>query len=147
MIIRCTEEVELSYVDLQKGVQKYLDVYCGDQFKACNAMCFDAFRLYRESGSCLSNNEALSWALTGKAPDIKERAKQHMNLTVQRTKYMKNLLSYVDDDDVVTCVEESFSQSVRLGNLTFFYPVKIESSKKARVRVLTRMCWFNRYEG
>ena len=67
-----------------------------------------------------------------------------MLLSVPRTKYMTNLLSYVDDDSVREAVEESFSQSVRLGSLTYYYPTKLSHGQKQRVRVLTRMCWHNR---
>ena len=66
-----------------------------------------------------------------------------MLLSAPKTKYMTNLLSYVDDTNVRQAVEESFSQSVRLGSLTFYYPTKLSNGQKQRVRVLTRMCWHN----
>lgn len=66
-----------------------------------------------------------------------------MLLSAPKTKYMTDLLSYVDDMNIKDAVEESFSQSVRLGSLTFYYPTKLSPSQKQRVRVLTRMCWHN----
>lgn len=134
----------MPYKDLQKGVSKYLNACGGDQFKACNAISkvskylLNKFDMY---DGC----EALLWAITGHpSVSVYERAKQKMNVTVPKTPYMKNLLGYVSDYDIVRCVEESFLQSVRIGSLTFYYPVHISRESKSRVRVLTRMCWFNK---
>lgn len=134
----------MSFYDLQRGVRYYLHLNNGDQFKACNAMCNEAEKLHKKY-PVFDGKECLVYALTGKLPvSLHDKERQYMNLTVPKTSYMKNLLEYIDNDDIVTCVEESFAQSVRLGSLTFYYPVSISSEDKTRVRVLTRMCWFNR---
>ena len=131
--------------DLQKGVRRYVDSCNGNQFEACIQISEDTRKLLNNLENCISEKEALSCVLNDKLPDnISERKNQHMNLSVRKTQYMKNLLSYVENDDIVKCVEESFAQSTRLGHLTFYYPVKLQKEQKTRVRVLTRMCWFNR---
>lgn len=134
----------MSFYDLQRGVRYYLHSNDGDQFKACNAMCNEAEKIHKKY-PVFDGKECLVYALTGKLPvSLHDKERQYMNLTVPKTSYMKNLLEYIDNGDIVTCVEESFAQSVRLGSLTFYYPVSISSEDKTRVRVLTRMCWFNR---
>lgn len=134
----------MSFYDLQEGVRYYLHSNNGDQFKACNAMCNEAEKLHKKY-PVFDGKECLVYALTGKLPvSLHDKERQYMNLTVPKTSYMKNLLEYIDNENIVTCVEESFAQSVRLGSLTFYYPVLIPSEDKTRVRVLTRMCWFNR---
>lgn len=134
----------MSYNDLQKGVSRYLYACNGDQFKACNAISKVSEHLLNKF-DMYDGCEALLWAITGHpSVSVYERTKQKMNATVPKTQYMKNLLGYVSDDNVTRCVEESFSQSVRIGSLTFYYPVHISKENKSRVRVLTRMCWFNK---
>lgn len=129
---------------LQQGVEVFVDVCKGDRFKACNLIAHTADKLLKLTQNSVSESEAVSWATTGVAPDnLQDRRRQHMLLSAPKTKYMTNLLSYVDDTNVRQAVEESFSQSVRLGSLTFYYPTKLSPSQKQRVRVLTRMCWHN----
>ena len=116
----------------------------GNKFQACNLIACTADKLLKLTQNSVSESEAVSWATTGVAPNnLRERRRQHMLLSAPKTKYMTNLLSYVDDDKVRESVQESFSQSVRLGRLTFYYPFKLSSGQKQRVRVLTRMCWHN----
>lgn len=127
--------------------RRYLAKFDGDQFAACRAACSDAENVLKSCKGALDEWEALNFAFSGTKPSllhVRKRAKQKMNLQAPKTEYMKNLLSYVDDDSVVECVEQSFSQSVRLGSLTFYYPIKVNPGQKARARVLTRMCWHNR---
>lgn len=129
---------------LQQGVETFVDRCKGDRFKACNVIANTADKLLRVVNNSISESEAVSWAITSVAPDnLQDRRRQHMLLSVPKTKYMNNLLSYVDDDGIREAVQESFSQSVRLGSLTFYYPSKLSQGQKQRVRVLTRMCWHN----
>ena len=134
-----------TYEQLQQGVETTVNVCKGNRFKACNLIASAADKLLKLTKNSVSESEAVSWVTTGVAPDnLQDRRRQHMLLSVPRTKYMTNLLSYVDDSNVKEAVEQSFSQSVRLGSLTFYYPSKLSQSQKQRVRVLTRMCWHNR---
>lgn len=133
-----------TYEQLQQGVETTVNVCKGNRFKACNLIASAADKLLVLTNNSVSESEAVSWATTGVAPDnLQERRRQHMLLSAPKTKYMTNLLSYVDDCDVKEAVEQSFSQSVRLGSLTFYYPSKLSQGQKQRVRVLTRMCWHN----
>lgn len=133
-----------TYEQLQQGVETAVSVCNGNRFRACNLIACTADKLLNLTQNSISESEAVSWATTGVAPDnLQDRRRQHMLLSAPRTKYMTNLLSYVDDNNVKEAVEQSFSQSVRLGSLTFYYPSKLSHGQKQRVRVLTRMCWHN----
>ena len=133
-----------THEQLQQGVEKFVSVCKGNAFEACNLIAYNADKLLKLTQNSVSESEAVSWATTGVAPDnLHERRRQHMLLSVPKTKYMTNLLSYVDDDKISEAVQESFSQSVRLGSLTFYYPSKLSFEQKQRVRILTRMCWHN----
>lgn len=133
-----------THEQLQQGVEKFVSVCRGNVFEACNLIAYNADKLLKLTQNSVSESEAVSWATTGVAPNnLCDRRRQHMLLSAPKTKYMTNLLSYVDDMNIKNAVEESFSQSVRLGSLTFYYPTKLSPGQKQRVRVLTRMCWHN----
>lgn len=117
----------------------------GNPFEACRVISEKASWLVKVTRGTADASEGVTWALTGKLPNnLKKRMENHMKLESPRTSYMVNLLSYVDDDDVVESVKQSYDQSVAIDSLTFYYPVKLTTGQKARVRVLTRMCWENR---
>lgn len=133
-----------THEQLHRGVETFVNVCNGNRFQACNLIAYTADKLLKLTQNSVSESEAVSWATTGVAPNnLRDRRRQHMLLSAPKTKYMTNLLSYVDDTNVRQAVEESFSQSVRLGSLTFYYPTKLSNGQKQRVRVLTRMCWHN----
>ena len=133
-----------THEQLQQGVEKFVVLCKGNRFEACNLISLAADKLLVLTQNSVSESEAVSWATTGVAPkNLRERRKQHMLLSVPKTKYLTNLLSYVDDGSIREAVEESFSQSVRLGSLMYYYPTKLSHGQKQRVRVLTRMCWYN----
>ena len=126
-------------------LDKYIKEHGGNEFFACVCMANEASRLVDKCDQSVSGSEALTCVIEGRKPkDLRKRMEQHMNVSVPSSEYAKSLLAYVDSSDVVKCVKESFSQSVRIGSLTFYYPVKVSQADKARVRVLTRMCWHNR---
>lgn len=131
-----------TYSQLQKGVERYVSKYNGDRFQACNDISSRADAIVKETHHTVSEGEAVSWAITGVSPSRNWR--KALAFSAPKTKYLVDLLSYVDDSDVRQAVEESFSQSVRLGSLTYYYPTRLNQYQKSRVRVMTRMCWYNR---
>lgn len=133
------------YKDLEAGISKHVKACHGNKYEACVTISKQANHLVDKSNNSIFGSEAISWAITGQPPkDIEKRMRQHMNLAVPKSEYVKGLMSCIDDDNILECVNQSYAQSVRIGHLTFYYPVKISKGLKARVRVLTRMCWYNR---
>lgn len=126
-------------------VERLVSQCNGNPFAACNIISKKASWLVRVTSGTADASEGVTWAITGKLPNnLKKRMENHMKLESSRTPYMVNLLSYVDDDDVLEAVKQSYDQSVSIDSLTFYYPVKMTEGQKSRVRVLTRMCWENR---
>lgn len=128
----------------QKKIEQLVDMFDGDRFQACNYIAEKSYELVKLTGDCISSSEAQVAILTGKLDvDLNERRQHKMNLIAPKTEFMNTILKYVDNDDICQCVRESYSQSVRIGSITFYYPVHLSSEDKTRVRVLSRMCWYN----
>lgn len=134
----------MSFEDTQDIIDGIVDMFDGDRYATTAAIYNKANELMASVNNSIKGSEAIDWALTGKPPiNLEGRVKQHMKLSEHRTSYMENLLGYVYDDDVVNQVRQSFDQSVYLGSLTFYYGNIREPSRKVRVRILTRMCWYD----
>lgn len=130
---------------LQKQVDFLVATCRGDQFLACNVLSRKSERVMEQAKGCLSDAESHVCALTNQVRvDLKERARQRMNITVPGIRRVERVLSYVDDEGICECVRKSFEQSCRIGSLTFYYPVKLSEYQKSRVRVITRMCWYGK---
>lgn len=114
-------------------------------FELCNLISLKSIELLKSLDYAISDSEAISCVVSGTVPDnLEERRKQHKMLSTLKTPYMSGLLSYVDDDEVKSCVELSYEESVRIGSLVFRYDSLSDDAKKSRVRILTRMIWYNR---
>lgn len=131
-----------THEQVQSGVSKFVLRNNGNRFLACREISNKADAILKSTGHVVSESEAVSWAITGVPPVTGGR--NQLTFSAPKTKYSVELLSYVDDEGVKEAAEESFSQSVRLGHLTFYYPTKLNKYQKARARVLTRMCWYNK---
>ena len=59
------------------------------------------------------------------------------------SKYIKELFMYIDDKDIKDAVYDSFYDSKLKKNLVYVYNNISDAYKKARVRILTRMLWYN----
>lgn len=59
------------------------------------------------------------------------------------SKYIKELFMYIDDKDIKDAVYDSFYDSKLKKNLVYVYNNISDVHKKARVRILTRMLWYN----
>lgn len=135
-----------SSINLQQRVEDIVDEYNGDRYKAINWICNKAEELGKSVDYCLSESECIVWALSNLEPEnLEERKRQHMNAITHRTHYLENLLGYIEDDDIIEAVRTSYDMSVRIDSLTFYYNNIRDKFKKVRVRILTRMCWYNRY--
>lgn len=86
-------------------------------------------------------SQAITWVLTGIQPKL---SKRHLNVSDwYNLPYLDEVLSCVDDDDVAASVRESYSESMKAHHLIYYYHQSLNEHQKARVRVLTRMIWYN----
>lgn len=121
-----------------------LKQFDGNSYKATIAISNKALELLEKVENSVSSGEAIDWALTGVEPDnLEQKIEQHRNSQKHRTPYLEKIMSYIDDKEIENAVRDSFDQSVKIGSLTFYYDRMADKYKKKRVRVLTRMCWYN----
>lgn len=134
----------MNFEDSQRKLQEIIEKFDGDRYAATNYICRKSIELNSSVGDSLSISESISWAITNEDPkDIKNRINQHMNLKIRKTRYLEDLMESVMDERIEQAVRDSFDTSMKTGSLTFFYNDIRDKEIKARVRILTRMCWFH----
>lgn len=113
----------------------------GSPFAAINYIAKSARVKRQQVDNRILESEAITWALTGIQPQLRERV--HTVDEWYNISYLDEVLSYVDDEQVADSVRESYSESARTHHLIYCYHSSLDESRKARVRVLTRMIWYN----
>ena len=132
-------------LDIQS--KKFYDKYMQDTdnvFEAINQFSKDANKLRKKHKNLLACNEALSATLSGILPSNLEERKtlKHLkNKYLQR--YVSSVLADVDDIEVKLSVLQSINQSQLSNSLEYEYLDSLTSNQQARVRILTRLIWFN----
>ena len=129
----------------EKYFQRYVDACQGNRYQAVNYIASLARSLVKQYDNKILDSEALSWILTGERPDIIDddgNLKPHKS-TIS---YMDDILSSVDDDEVVDAVKCSMLESKKQENLVYLYNNISESSRQTRVRVLVRIIWYHTHE-
>lgn len=132
-------------LDIQS--KKFYDKYMQDTdnvFEAINQFSEDANELRKKHKNLLACNEALSATLSGILPSNLEERKtlKHLkNKYLQR--YVSSVLADVDDIEVKLSVLQSINRSQLSNSLEYEYLDSLTSSQQARVRILTRLIWFN----
>jgi hypothetical protein len=94
----------------------------------------------KRSGDTLLHSEAISMVLKG---DTTEFISDNEIIDEFESKYIKEMFMYIDDKEIKDAVYDSFYDSKKNHNLIYQYNDIIEPNRKARVRILTRMLWFN----
>ena len=92
------------------------------------------------SGNSILHSEAISMVLKGEQTDI---ISDDELIDEYESKYIKELFMYIDDKDIKDAVYDSFYDSKLKKNLVYVYNNISDAYKKARVRILTRMLWYN----
>lgn len=92
------------------------------------------------SGNSILHSEAISMVLKGEQTDI---ISDDELIDEYESKYIKELFMYIDDKDIKDAVYDSFYDSKLKKNLVYVYNNISDVHKKARVRILTRMLWYN----
>mgnify|MGYP004655945107 FL=1 len=129
----------------EKYFQRYVDACHGNRYQAVRCIASLARSLVKQYDNRILDSEALSWILTGERPDIIDddgNLKPHKS-TIS---YMDDILSSVDDDEVVDAVKCSISESKKQENLVYLYNNISDSSRQTRVRVLVRIIWYHTHE-
>lgn len=112
----------------------------GSTYAAVNYIAKSARQKRKQVDNRILESEAITWALTGIQPKLRRVCKVAEWGTLN---YLDEVLSYVDDENVAQSVRESYSESAKVHHLIYCYHSDLNESQKSRVRVLTRMIWYN----
>lgn len=136
----------MSIVEYNKLFEtKYMQT-CDNVFEALNLWSQDAKTLEHKTRSLLSSNEALNACLDSKLPDnFNQRILISRAEKMYIDRYIKEALSQIDDIDVKKSVCYTLIKSRQLDNLVFVYLDNLSTSQKSRVRIISRMVWYNLY--
>lgn len=124
---------------------KYMDSQ-NNVFDAINMWVNDATKLKSQYQGRLSSSESLTSCLTSSLPQNIDRrivVKDSEQLYISR--YIKEALTQIDDKDVKLSVLQTLNKSRSENNLTFIYLDILTDSQRSRVRVLSRLIWYNLY--
>lgn len=116
---------------------KQLEEKLGSKYLAINYVSTLARKLKKSVDDCISESEAITWALTGEKPEIRKKT-NYIDYSS-----LDEVLCYVDDVDVCESVRMSYMKSLKEKHLLYRYKEGINYYQKARVRILVRMVWYN----
>ena len=89
----------------------------------------------------IQESEAITWILTGKEP--KYRTRLYMDPIKYDVCILEEILEYIDDRKICESVSSSYEASLEYHHLIYVYQEGLSQSQQARVRILTRMVWYN----
>lgn len=113
----------------------------GSPYAAVNYIAKSARKKLKESNNGILESQAISWVLTGKEPKVHRRMPVYnSSLNIP---YVDEVLCYVDDEEVCESVRESYNESLLAHHLIYCYHNNLDEFRKSRVRILTRMIWYN----
>ena len=119
---------------------------CDNVFEALNLWSQDATTLRYKTRSLLSSNETLNACLDNKLPEnFNQRILISRAEKMYIDRYIREALSQIDDKDVKKSVCYTLIKSRQLDNLVFVYLDNLSTSQKSRVRIISRMVWYNLY--
>ena len=115
----------------------------GNPYAAVNYIAASARKLAAKYNNLILDSEAINWLVTDNKPAILN--KQHTISTKGDyvRSYVDEMLSYVDDTDVCDSVRYSINTSRDANHLIYVYTNVPDEFRQARVRILTRMIWYN----
>ena len=98
----------------------------------------NARKLSEDTNNAILHSEALSYICRELEIDMS----QFRKISDYEERYIREQFCYIDDPAVKDSVRESFKRSKESGKLTFVYLNVSSKSKKARIRVLSRMLYY-----
>lgn len=113
----------------------------GSPYAAVNYLANLARKLLIDNNNQILESQAITWALTGEAPKIER--KKITKVDTSNMCGIDEVLCYVDDDEVCESVRNSYHQSLKSHHLIYCYHNSLDEYRKARVRILVRMIWYN----
>lgn len=108
-----------------------------NRYAVVNDIGKKARELAKEYDNTIFHSEAISCLINGVKPEPRYVFRDEYEATV-----IKEMFCYIDDISVKNAVYDSFYKSKHCNNLVYMYNDITDEPRKSRVRVLTRMLWY-----
>lgn len=115
----------------------------GNRYQAVQYIQKQSRKLLEYTDNRITDSEAITWVLTGEKPDYESRKTFNEITAKYEYAYVDEILCYIDDKQVCESIRLSISKSKKSKNLVYRYTKGLDESKKSRVRVVTRIIWYN----
>lgn len=129
------------------GNERFIELvqeFNGNRYMAVNYIVKLARKLTAKYNYMLLDSEAISWLLTGAQPKIVTYYYKSLhNKKSPQHAFIDDILCYVDDKGVSFCVNQSIQMSQKANHLIYIYTGVSDEHRQARIRVLTRIIWYN----
>ena len=127
---------------LEKQLFDNLSKKLGSDYYTCLYLAKLARNQRTQLNNLISESEALTWALTNELPDDLD---DRIRAKSASLKNIEDILNYVEDAEVQNAARQSFRDGIECEHLVYNYLKVSDSSKQARVRILTRIM-FHRFK-
>lgn len=115
---------------------------CGSRYLAVWFLAKGSRRLASTLPPGVIESRLLTWVLTGAQPEIESYLLTRQDSYIE-FKNLSEMIEYVEDDAIKKCVISSYKQSVKHRHLLYEYTENMLEADRVRVRVLTRMAWYD----
>lgn len=120
-----------------------LEQQLGSSYAAVNYISSEARKLASKYDNLILHSEAIDWIITGEKPKILSDIGKLCTRPNYVKSYIDEVLCYIYDINVCESVRHSINASRSSNHLIYVYKDVPDRSRQARVRVLTRMIWYD----
>ena len=126
-----------------ENFNRIVSKFNGNRYKAVQYIQKESRRLLEYTDNRITDSEAITWVLTGEKPDYESRKTFNEITAKYEDAYVDEVLCYIDDKQICESIRLSISRSKKSKNLVYRYTKGLDDNQKSRVRVVTRMIWYN----
>lgn len=132
----------MSFYEDSKNFKAWVERYNGNVYRAVYELGQAASKLVKKCNNKISNSEGISWLLNGNKPEYEHRRTYSDTKRAIIEEYIDTNLELVDDKQICTCVRSSVWDSLNHRYLLYNYNGVEEESRRARIRILTKLIWY-----
>lgn len=132
----------MSFYEDSKNFKVWVDRYNGNVYKAVYELGQAAAKRVKDCNNKISNAEGISWVLNGHKPDYEHRRAYWDTKKAIIEEYIATNLELIDDKKICKCVRSSVWNSLNHRYLLYDYKGVDDESRRARIRILTKLIWY-----
>lgn len=119
----------------------------GSPYAAALYVAKKSRKLFKDSDGALRYGESIRYAITDDRPKDLDKRIEKVKELKNRREFAKidNILSDIDDENIRNAVSNSYRLSMNAHHLEYDYKDIEDENLRARIRILTKMCYFLRY--